>query len=172
MQGDIRILKSAYGVETFGAEDRTTSSVTVAMAPGEPVKRGGSNGNFVIPIATGDPENGTDIFVGIAKQQSTETSTVDGEVEVELCGPGTVLEGKATTAANMDTAAKLLGIRGDYVSFDVTGAGTNGPTGVFTIDEDEGDDPNVHGLFIIGGDISKGRLRVFPVLSIFYGNGI
>jgi hypothetical protein len=172
MINDFKVIKRGYGVETFGAEDRTTSSVTVAMQPGEPVKRGGSNGNFVIPLATGDPENGTDIFVGIAHKESTETSTLDGEVTVELCGPGTTVEAKATTAANIDTAAKLLGVRGDYVAADVTGAGTNGPTGVFTLDEDEGDDPNVHGFLILGGDIVKGRLTALVAISAFYGNGV
>lgn len=170
MRGDIEVLKSKYTVETFGAEDRTTSSVTAAMEPGEPVKRGGTGGNFVQPLADGDPENATDIFVGIVKKQSTETASADGEVEVELVGPGVVLEGYATTTSNIDTAAKLLAVRHDYVSFDVTAS--SGTNGVFTIDEDEGDDPNVHGLFILGGDIEKGTLRVAPVLSIFYGNGV
>lgn len=170
--GDLKVLKKGYGVEPFGAEDRGTSSVTTNMLAGEPVKRGGSNGNFVIPLANGDAENGTDIFVGIVTEQSSETASADGEVNVELCGPGTVIQGRATTVANIDTAAKLLGVRHDYVCFDLTGAGTNGPTGVFTIDEDEGDDPNVHCLFILTGDIEKGTLECLTALSLFYGNGI
>ena len=170
--GDIRVLKRDYGVELFGAEDRTTSSVTTNLLVGEPVKLGGTGTNFVTPLATGDPENGTDMFIGIVSEQSTETSTADGFVKVKVCGPGTVIHGRATTAANMNTAALLLGIRHDFVSMDVTGAGTNGPTGVFTIDEDEGTDPNVHGFMIITGDIEKGTLECFTALSLFYGNGI
>lgn len=170
MTNDIKVLKKGLGTEVFGAEDRTASSVVATMKPGEPVKRAGTGGNFVYPLADGDPENGTDIFVGIVHKESNETSALDGEVTVEVCGQGTTLEGKASTPANINTAAKLLAVRHDYVSFDVTAS--SGTNGIFTIDEDEGDDPNVHGLFIIGGDITKGTLRVFNALSLFYGNGI
>jgi hypothetical protein len=51
----------------------------------------------------------------------------------------------------MDTAAELLGLRGDTVCFDLTST-------TITVDEDEGDDPNVHGLKIVGGDTAKGTL--------------
>lgn len=170
--GDLKVLKRGFGVLPFGAEDRVTSSVTVALQPGEPVKRGGSGANFAVPLADGDAENGTDILLGIVHNVSNETASADGEVEVEVCGPGTLIEGRATSATNINTAAKLLAIRHDYVCFDLTGAGTNGPTGVFTIDEDEGDDPNVHCLFIVGGDIAKGTLKAMTAISLFYGNGI
>jgi len=158
--GDIKILSGSLGTVSLLAEDRTTSSVTTNLLPGEPVKRAGTGTNFVQPVATGDPEIGTDIFVGIVHSQSTETSTADGTVEVDLVGLGTRLRGKATTTTNMDTQSELDGLILDYVAFDVTGAGTNGSTGVFTIDEDEGTDPNVHGLCIIGGDTSRGTLDV------------
>lgn len=170
MIGDIKVLKRDYGTEPFGAEDRTTSSVTAAMDPGEPVKRAGTGGNFVQPLATGDPENGTDIFIGIVNKQSDETSSADGNVDVKICGPGTVIQGRATTSTNMNTAAKLLAIRHDYVNFDVTAS--TGTNGVFTIDENEGDDPNVHALFIITGDVEKGTLECLTALSLFFGNGI
>lgn len=57
----------------------------------------------------------------------------------------TVIRGKATTSTNVNTAAKILAYEGDWVTFDNT-------SDVFTIDEDEGTDANVHGLQIIGGD--------------------
>lgn len=159
---DIKVLKSHYGVEIFNVEDRTTSSQAATEKPGEPVKRGGTGGNFAALLADGDPEGGTDIMLGIVKKESTETTTVAGVVEVEIVGPGTMLEGKATSATNINTAAKLLAIQGDFVCFDVTAA-------VYTIDEDEGDDPNVHGLFIVTGDITKGTLRVLvAAANIFY----
>jgi hypothetical protein len=78
----------------------------------------------------------------------------------------TVLRAKATTVANIDTAAKLLAIISDAITFDNT-------SNVITIDENEGDDPNVHGLVVIGGNISKGTLDVVvkPLATIF-GNNI
>jgi len=94
----------------------------------------------------------TDEFVGIAIDESTETSSADGTVNVLIPVPGqTVLRCKATTAGNIDTAAKLLALRQNSVTFDVTSL-------TQTVDEDETDDPNVHGLMIIGGDIVAGTI--------------
>lgn len=153
---DFKLVSGPGPVLISEVDDRTTSSQTVALQPGEPVKKAG---NFVIALATGDPEVGTDEFVGIVRKQSTETSSVDGKVEVYCTVPGqTILRAKMTTGANADTLAELLGLIGDWICADVTGAGTNGPTGVFTIDEDEGDDPNVHGFKVIRGNIARGTL--------------
>ena len=158
VQKTIDVLSGSLGVHELLAEDRTTSSVTATMKPGEPVKRGGTGGNFVLPVATGDPEIGTDILVGIVAKESTETSTADGKVLVDVVGLGTKLRGKATTASNIDTQSELDGILLDFVAFDVTAlSGTNGD---FTIDENEGDDPNGHGLCVVGGDIELGTLDV------------
>jgi len=158
VQKVIEVRNNLFGNFDLLAEDRTTSSVTAAMNPGEPVKRAGTGTNFVAPLATGDPEIGTDLFVGIVSKQSTETSTADGRVNVALVGLGSLLRGHATTPSNMDTQAELDGLMLDFVAFDVTAlTGTNGD---FTIDEDEGTDPNVHGLMIIGGDIEAGLLDV------------
>ena len=158
---NVKIIKNGGPNFEFQAEDRTTSSITVAMQLGEPVKVGGTGTNFVLPLLTGDCEIGTDEFVGIVAEESTETSTVDGTVLVTQLIPGlTMLRAQATTVANINTVAKLLALRGDWISFDVTGAGTNGPTGVFTLDEDEATDPNVHCCKIMDGDITKGSLDV------------
>lgn len=168
---DIAIVKGHYGVEVFDIADRTTTSVTTVVQPGEPVKRAtNTSTNSALPLATGDAEEAVDIFLGIAKEESTETSTVVGKVNVELVGPGTVIEARPTTATNVDTAAKLLLVQGDFVCLDLTGAGTNGPTGVFTIDEDEGDDPNVHtGIILSNSPISSGMLRMLIChATLFY----
>lgn len=158
-------------MEVFRTDDRTTSSQTTNLQPGEPVKFADAVGsNFVIALATGDAELGTDIFAGIVRKASTETSSADGTVEVEIVGPGTIVQGKATTTTNVNTDAKLLGIVNDYVCFDVTGAGTNGPTGVFTIDEDEGTDPNVHtGIILNSTDITTGKVNFLIANATFFG---
>lgn len=154
---DIKVVKNPGATETFKVDDRTSSSQTTNLLPGEPVKL---STNYVIALATGDPEIGTDEFVGIVRKQSTETSSADGTVEVYTCNTDTRLRGQATTTTNIDTAAELLGIIGDFICIDVTGAGTNGPTGVFTFDENEGTDPNVHGFKVIDGNTTKGSLDV------------
>ena len=151
--GDIKIVEpEKLSTENWQVQDRTSSSDTV-IYPGEPVKQAADGSPYVIHLATGDPEIGTDIFVGIAASQSTETATADGSVEVYKLQEGMVLRGKATTAGNVDTAAKINALRGDCVTFDLTST-------TYTIDEDEGNDNNVHGLIIMGGDPDKGTLDV------------
>lgn len=169
MTGDLKILKSAYGVEIFDVEDRTTTSVGVSIKPGEPVKRIlNTSTHSAQPLLTGDAEEAVDIFLGIAKKESTETASVDGKVEVELVGPGTVIKGRATTAANIATAALFLALQNDYVCFDVTpSTGTNG---IFTIDEDEGDDPNVHtGVMLSNSNFAAGYVNLLVChATLFY----
>jgi len=142
---DVKVIKDG-GAEEM--EFDVAASATI-IYPGEPVKK---NGNYALHLATGDPEIGTDEMIGIATSQSTNTASVAGKVRVLVAVPGkTIMRCKATTATNMDTAAELLGLMLDCVAFDLTST-------TFTVDEDEGDDPNVHGLQIVGGDIAKGTL--------------
>jgi len=150
---DIKIVEKGSGsVRKYLVDDRTTSGAAATIKAGEPVKRASDGSPFVILLADGDPERGTDRMVGIAIEESSETSTVDGEVLVFVPGPDTVLEAKATTAANVDTQAEIDALLGDVVSMDLT-------AGVFTLDENEGNDDNVHGFIIVGGDPDRQTLR-------------
>lgn len=153
---DIRIFKHGYSVMRFDTE----ANVTVGIAPGDGILGGtGTGTNFASLVLTGDPEQATDMFLGVSKSASTHTTAANGVIDVELIGPGSILEGKASTAANMDTAAKLLGLRFDFVAFDRSAATA---AGILTVDEDEGTDFDVHGLCILNGDIVKGTLLFTP----------
>lgn len=154
---DIRVISGGHGVKQFKTDDRDTSSETATLKAGDVVKKGGAGNNFATVVLTGDPEIGTDVMLGVVHTESTETASADGVVDVEMFGQGTVIRGKATTAANMDTAAELLLLLNDYVTFDRSAANSGG---TLTIDEDEGDDPNVHGLCIISGIVARGELDV------------
>ena len=147
---DIRYVRGEGSAELVRVDDRTTSGASATIKAGEPIKR--DNSNFALVVASGDPEIATDILLGLASGESTETSSDEGTVPNVMAQPGSVIQGRATTAANIDTDAELLAIELDYVAFNVVGT-------VITIDAVEGDDPNVHGLFIIGGDTAKGTLR-------------
>lgn len=157
-RGDLRIVAGSYGVREFDTDDRNTSVVNQLLW-GEPVKRGGANNNFAVPIDNGDPEIGTDILLGIVKRDSTETATADGKVEVDRVGPGTVIEGDASTSASIDTAAELLGLMLDFVAFDVSASS------VYTIDEDQNGANTQLMLQVVGGDIIRTRVfvQVFPL---------
>jgi len=152
---DVKIVKHAGPALELLAEDRDTASYrSASMKPGEPVVKGGTGGNFAEIVNDGGPLVGSHEFIGIVKKESTETSSADGTVEVATIVPGlTVLRANATTSANINTQAKINALVGDWVCFDWDG--TN-----FTIDEDEGDDPNTHSLKILDGDPVAGTLDV------------
>lgn len=65
-QGDWKIREpKAVSTMKWQVQDRTSSSLTVTIKPGEMVKQAADGSPYVIPILTGDPEIGTDIVVGI-----------------------------------------------------------------------------------------------------------
>ena len=139
---DVKIVSGAYKVQKF----QVAAGAVGSIKAGEPVKKTGVGSPYVILLADGDPEYGTDIFIGIAMNTSTDTAGADGTVDVAIVVPGiTVMRCKATTAANVDTQAEIDALVGDTVSMDLTST-------TFTIDENEGDDDNVHGFIILGGD--------------------
>lgn len=148
-ENDLQVVKHPGPRRKYRAEDRTTSSQSATMKPGEPVKVGGTGNNFAALIASGDPEAGTDEFIGVVAKESDETSSADGHVEVTTVIPViTVIRGKATTTTNVDTESELNAILGDWVTFSYDD--TN-----FTIYAKEGSDPDVHGLKIVDGDINN-----------------
>lgn len=134
-------------VSTGGKESlvvrRFNTEAATSILEGDLVKIGGTGNNFVVLIATGDPEVGTDRVVGVAKAASTDTASAAGTVDVYMIDERTVLRAEATTGSNLAD-----GILFDSVTMDVTGA-------VQTIDEDEGDDPNVHGCMILAYDAAN-----------------
>lgn len=148
-KNDVKIVKNPYNslpTITCLVDDRTTTSDTQIFA-GEPVKiYGEQDGNYATHMATAEPEIGTDITIGIAASDSTETSTAEGTVEVYLPLPGVIYRCNAHTSSNLDD-----GIVFDCVTFDLTGT-------TYTINENEGSDENVHGLRIVDYDATNGTV--------------
>jgi hypothetical protein len=149
-KNDVKIVDvgghSNVPTRTFLVQDRATSSDTQIYA-GEPVKiLAGEGGNYAGHLAAGDPEIGTDIVIGIAASDSTETTSASGTVEVYMPVPGVVYRCKAETATNL-----AVGIMYDCVTFDLSG-------GKYYVNENEGSDENVHGLRIIGYNTSAGTV--------------
>lgn len=165
-RGDVEIVRGGHGdVFVYPTDDWTTSGQTEVIQPGNPVVQ--DNANYVEIVPDGDPINTDGAFVGIAKSVSDETTSAEGTVDVELVIPNyTILRGKATTAANLATAAARQGILFDAITFD-------NASNVITIDENEGDDPNVHGLVVVDADYIKATIDVVvkPLASVF-GNNI
>ncbi len=155
---DLKIIKEPGYTRVYRAEDTTASDLSLSMKPGEMVKIGGTGSNFVTLCVSGDPiaAGVTGEVVGIVRKESTETTTVDGTVEVTLIYPmSTVIRGKAQNATNINTTVKLNALLYDWVLLDVVTGG-----GAMTIHENETSDRDVNGLNIIGGDIVAGTLDV------------
>lgn len=165
--GDVAVLSNSLGVHKLPVDTRTNNSHNATIKHGEALKRQTNTDHFLTFLLTGDPEIATDIFVGIAAEESTETGSAEGDVDVDVVKLGTKLRANATTASNIDTQAKLDDVLMDFVAFDGPAAASTASFN-YTIDENEGDDPNVHGLFIVGGDIVKGTLDVLVTGSTIY----
>ena len=153
-QGDW-IIRSPKDIASIPCQvqDRTSSSLTTTIKAGEMLKQASDGSPYVIPILDGDPENGTDIVWGIAASISDETTSADGTVDVYMLTSEHILEVKAATSTNVDTQAEIDALVGDVVSCDVTSL-------TQTLDENEGNDNNVHGFIILGGDPVRGTLFV------------
>jgi hypothetical protein len=152
---------AAMTVLPFLTDDWTTSGQTETIKPGEPVQMDAEN--YVEIVATGGPVYTTGLLVGLAQNESTETSAADGSVDAAVVVPFvSLLRARATTPGNVDTAAKWAALRNDSVCF------TNA-SNVITINEDEGDDPNVHGLVMVGCDTTKGLIDFYvkPLATLF-----
>ena len=162
VQKTFQVVEDPGTVVMGRTEDRTTSSMTAAIAKGEPLKTrtvADSAATDLIPVGTGDPEIATDDLIGIANSVSTEAAvTTEGAVEVITLKGSSHIRGKATTSGNIDTQAEIDLLLFAWVTFDVTAlTGTNGD---FTVDEDETLDSNVNGLQIMRGDPVMGTLDV------------
>lgn len=149
-KADVRIVDLGGVNVTQGRVFRTEAAATAILA-GEPVMIGGTGNNYVIPMTDATPAVGTDRMVGIAQNDSNQTASADGTVQVYMVHPNvTVLRAKAKDAAAIDTDAELLAILNDSKLFDLT-------TGVYTVDESVAD-ATANGLLIVDGDIANGTL--------------
>lgn len=158
-KNDVKILNSDGCIVL---KEVVASGAANSLHPGDAVKK---STNAVVRIADGDPEIGTDEGIGICISESTDTAAADGYVLVMYPIPGkTRMRGKMNTSTNGDTAAKVAGLIGDCVTFDLSST-------TITVDENEGDDPNVHGLKIVDGDHNKGTLDFVLMNGVGLGAG-
>lgn len=179
-RGDITIVNGAAASNVFSwaTDDRTTSTINATIKAGEPVEAGGTGNNFAILLINGEPnQTDTTRMIGIASADSNETSSADGEVDVHHIVPmATVLRCRAATPANVNTLAEWRALQGDTVTFDgITAITGDTDTTPYTIDENEGDDPNDHGLVMVGWDKSANtpafiQFVVKPLVTLFGNN--
>ena len=164
---NIRILKGGKTTQRV----RTEANVTVGIREGDAIKCGiGTGTNYAGVCLTGDPEQATDMFMGVSTTPGTETTALDGVIDVEIAVPGTVMELLATTVSNLATDALLLGLLLDVNSLDRSAATA---AGVLSFDSNEvaGGDPDVHGFMLLDGRITDGMCFITPV-NAWIGRGL
>lgn len=132
---------------------RMEANTTVANA-GEPVAVGGTGTNYALLLADAKPITSDASFIGICSSLSTQTTALDGVVDVILPVPGIVYACKAKTASTFDTDAEILGVLFDNVILDLTSlvytvdvaASSAGGTGAFRI---VGGDPSTQTVYMV-----------------------
>jgi len=126
------VLVAAASGPTIAAGTPTKSADVATAATGA-----------VVPMVDGDGTIAQN-FTGIAKSDSTEVAATAGSVTLWLPLPGYVYAAKALTAADVNTAAKLLVFFRKKVVFDLTSS-------KWTVDA-SANDALVNCVTIIGGD--------------------
>jgi hypothetical protein len=162
---NIRILKHGLTVQRLPTE----ANVTVGIREGDAIKGAiGTTNAYAGICLNGDPEQATDLFLGVSKSAGTETTAADGVIDVELAIAGTVMECLANTPGNVNTAALILPILMDAVAFDRS---ADTAAGTLTLDENEGADYDVHGMLILDIRASDGMCYFTPCNS-WLGRGL
>lgn len=153
---DIKVLKSKYSTEQF----RVKANVNVGIGAGDGIIISGTNTNYADILLDGMPTRGTDVWLGVSDGNGSNTAALDGILNVALVGPGVILQGRAKTAANINTDAKLLAILNGITNFARSAATV---AGLLTINETTSltaRKSSTLSLAIISGDTVKGTLRV------------
>jgi hypothetical protein len=116
---DVLVLNpGAFG--TVGARKHNVAKeYTTVINPGEPVGKT-LGGTDVYAGLTATPSVGTTYLAGIAVSTSSQTTTVDGTVDVLPIVSGVVYLGNPKTAASWDTQAEYDALVGKRVVFDLT----------------------------------------------------
>ena len=123
------------------------AAAATTINAGEPCKLVST---YAVPSADAEPGTGTPTFLGIATSTSTQTSAVDGLVDVNILVPGIVYSAKAKSAAAGRFSCKNSGtLIGVPVLFDLT-------SGVYTVDT--GATASTSGLVIVGASSSTGEV--------------
>lgn len=145
---DIKVIAMPGNTIDYKVDDRTSSSTGRTIKAGDPVKE---STNYCVQMNDDDVGAVTDVMIGIAAEESTETSSLDGVCPVTMVLPmATILRGAAETAASADSASELLALLNDDFPFGATTANTSATDAVYSIAEDTDDGTN-HGLKCIGG---------------------
>lgn len=144
--------------ENFSKKRTVASGGVNTIHAGEPTKQS-TSGN-VLPLADGDLTT-SQRFTGIAKDESTDTASAAGTINVWTPLPGLLYSAKAKTASLANTQALIDALVAKRVVIDLTSS-------VYTVDTAAGD-ATTNGLLCYGGEFQTSTIYFFinPNVSIF-----
>ena len=139
---------AAVPTYVWQVDDRTTTSATTHIHQGEFAKQYATDSQYVVPLVDADLTVATDyLVVGLAKNESTETSTVNGEVELYMPLPGIIYEIATLLTASADTQAEIDALKGQGFVLDLASE-------KFTADIAAGS-AATNGFKVVGGDYTR-----------------
>lgn len=133
-------------MNTWEIKKLVASGTTASIDRGTPTKNSSQN---VAIMVDGDGTT-SQLFTGMAKNASNETSSAAGSVEVWFPAPSVEYRGSSTTAANSNTQAKIDALQHKRVNFDLIAT-------VWSID-DAVADATTNCVYITGGDYHASQL--------------
>lgn len=142
---------------------RVKANALLGLAAGDGVNVDTGNTGYVKPALDGTPTRGTDVFVGVSESSVnnvSNTAALDGLQSVQLCGPGSCIQGKAQAATDINTDAKLLLLLNGVCNFKRSAATAAG-TLTFNTGSVTANKSSTLSFVIISGDIQKGTVRTY-----------
>lgn len=165
MTGDIFIYRS--GGMLFSATASVASGTTSSINSGEPTTPTGATGSVTGAVALSADGSPTTVgtatnvhFAGLAKSQSTETTTAAGLVTLWAPMPGILYGAKTKSAAAADTQAEITALLNKRVVLDLTST-------TWTVDT-AATDAITNGVIIYGGDpfTSTVYFHISPMVTV------
>lgn len=148
-RGDISIYKGRDQLYTTTAA--VASGTTSSILAGNPTTPAGATGSVTGTVALSADASPTVVgtatnvhFSGLAKADSTETSTAAGNVILWAPMPGILYAAKAKDSTAVDTAAEIIALLNKRVVLDLT-------AGTWTVDTAASDSTS-NGVIIFGGE--------------------
>lgn len=149
MRGDIQIYKGRDQLFTVVAA--VASGTTASINAGEPTTPAGATGSVTGTVALSADASPTVVgtatnvhFAGLAKSDSTETSSAAGNVTLWSPMPGILYAAAAKSATAVDTAAEIIALLNKRVILDLTAT-------KWTVDT-AATDSTSNGVIIFGGE--------------------
>lgn len=158
-RGDIKIRSTMDAA--FTLTRLVASGTSLSIPAGTPSKENGSNVGVVAPMVDGDGTT-SQRFSGIAKSDSSETTTAAGVVRTWYPLPGIIYEAFAKVPSLANTAALIDALKAKRVVFDLT-------SGVWTVDTGASD-ASTNGIVIVGGSFQNSSILFVtaPQITSFF----